>query len=373
MSRLFLMVMAVSACRTPQAAKSFAVPENARSLPGRSCIGCHSGDSAEGDVRFDTLTTLGNDERLELLNRAHEQLYFRLMPPDGAKQPGEKERVSLADWFSRELTKYDASSLEDKLRSPPYGNYVDHDKLFSGEYADTPAFTRDRRWLISEFIFDARFNRILNHKPFQTIDGKRQFVIGDNNRRVNLTNPLLLPTNTGVRYYANTALNGGHLLTMITNAKETAVYMVYLTTRDKRYAPAIADVMSMEWEHEQILASSESFLHNFIDRILQEPEGQGNMFDNTMILYFPENGEGHHSWGTEAPFVIMAGNNCKLDITDRYIRLPYHGAEGHKTIGNWYTTLLNAHGNSIEHYGDFDLEMARKKLDQTGAIRQFMS
>ncbi len=187
MSRLFMMVMAVAACRTPQAAESFAVTENAASLLDRYCIDCHSGDSSEGDVRFDTLTTLDNDERLELLNRAQEQLYFGLMPPDDAKQPGEKERATLADWLSRELAKFDASRLEDKLRSPPYGNYVDHDKLFSGEYADTPAFTRNRRWLISEFIFDARFNRILNHKPFQTIDGKRQFVIGDNNRRVNLT------------------------------------------------------------------------------------------------------------------------------------------------------------------------------------------
>ncbi|HAD62372.1 MAG TPA: hypothetical protein DCG12_24295, partial [Planctomycetaceae bacterium] len=91
------------------------------------------------------------------------------------------------------------------------------------------------------------------------------------------------------------------------------------------------------------------------------------------ILYFPENGEGHHSWGTEAPFIVLAGDNCNLDMTGRYIRLPYHGNEGHKTIGNWYTTLLNAYGNPIEHYGDPDIEMARKKLDQTGAIQQLMS
>jgi hypothetical protein len=110
-----------------------------------------------------------------------------------------------------------------------------------------------------------------------------------------------------------------------------------------------------------------------IDRLKQVPEGKGNMFDNTTILYFPENGEGHHSWGTEAPFVIMAGDNCKLDIAGRYIRLPYHGTKGHKTLGNWYTTLLNAHGNPIKHYGDLDLEMSRKKLDQTGAIKQFLA
>ena len=269
-SRLFLLVIAVSSCGTMKAADSFTVPETAERVLRRSCMDCHSGDSSEGDVRLDTLASLATDERLELLNRAQEQLYFGLMPPADADQPNDTQRADLADWFSRELKKFGASRLEDKLQSPAYGNYVDHDKLFSGEYTNQPASTPDRRWLISEFIFDARFNRILNHKPFQTIDGKRQYVIGDNNRRVNLTNPFLLPTNTGVRYYANTTLNGGHLLTMITNAKETATYMVYLTTRDKRYVPAIANTMALEWEHERILAARESFLNNFIDLVLQD-------------------------------------------------------------------------------------------------------
>ena len=109
-----------------------------------------------------------------------------------------------------------------------------------------------------------------------------------------------------------------------------------------------------------------------VERLKAVPEGNGSMFDNTMICYFPENGEGHHSWGTEAPFVILAGDNCKLDIAGRYIRLPYHATEGHKTIGNLYTTLLNAHGNPLKHYGDLDLEMSRKKLDQIGAIKQLL-
>ena len=110
-----------------------------------------------------------------------------------------------------------------------------------------------------------------------------------------------------------------------------------------------------------------------VERLKAEPEGNGTMFDNTMIMYFPEGGETHHGSGSEAPFVILAGDNCNLDLAGRYIRLPYHATEGHKTIGNWYTTLLNAHGNPIKHYGDFDLVMARLKLDQSGAIKQFMA
>jgi hypothetical protein len=123
---------------------------------------------------------------------------------------------------------------------------------------------------------------------------------------------------------------------------------------------------------EQIRISHINQVNTIVEKLKQTPEGNGTMFDNTMIMYFPENGETHHGIGTESPFLIMSGSNCNLDIAGRYIRLPYLGNEGHKTLGNWYTTLLNAHGNPMEHYGDLDLEMARKKLPQTGAISQLM-
>jgi len=123
---------------------------------------------------------------------------------------------------------------------------------------------------------------------------------------------------------------------------------------------------------EQIRISHVNQIKTIVEALKQVPEGKGSMFDNTMIMYFPENGETHHGVGTEAPFLIMAGANCNLDMSGRYVRLPYLGNEGHKTLGNWYTTLLNAHGNPIKHYGDLDLEMARKKLDQLGPIKQFM-
>ena len=93
--------------------------------------------------------------------------------------------------------------------------------------------------------------------------------------------------------------------------------------------------------------------------------------DNTLVLYLPENGEKHHSIGTEAPFLVLAGENVKLSMARRrYIRLPNYDEEGHKTLGNWYTTILNAYGNPIEHYGDLDVSL---KIDQEGAIQHFLS
>jgi hypothetical protein len=123
---------------------------------------------------------------------------------------------------------------------------------------------------------------------------------------------------------------------------------------------------------EQIRISHVNQIKTIVEELKATPEGNGTMFDHTMIMYFPENGETHHGIGLESPFVIMAGNKCNLDLGGRYVRLPVLGVEGHKTLGNWYTTLLNGHGNPIEHYGDLDLEMSRKKLDQLGPIKQFM-
>jgi hypothetical protein len=112
-----------------------------------------------------------------------------------------------------------------------------------------------------------------------------------------------------------------------------------------------------------------------IDRIVSRlkgiPEAGGSMFDNTMIFYFPDNGETHHSHGTEWPFIVMSGKNTKLNIAGKYIRLPFYGKEGHKTLGNWYTSILNAYGNPIEHYGDIDTGLTH--LNQEGAIQQFMA
>jgi hypothetical protein len=249
----------------------FALPPQTEALMESYCFTCHDEDTQKGEVRLDYLGGLSLDDRLDLLNKMQEQLYIGEMPPRKKKaQPSGDDRTFLADWISGELRKHNASKLEDKLRMPEFGNYVDHEKLFSGDYKDLKAFTPDRRWLISEFIFDAKFNRLLIHNPFKTIDGERHYVIGDNNRRVNLTNPFLLPTNTGVRYYANTTLDGGHLLTLITNAKEAATYMIYLTKRDQRYAPAIAAIMSQEWENESTLVARENFLNYFIEQVLTD-------------------------------------------------------------------------------------------------------
>ena len=246
----------------------FTVPAAVQTVFRENCIECHNADLSEGNVDFTRLDDAESSERLELLNKAQEQLHFDMMPPKDAGELDALDENLVRDWIRVELNTHGASRLEDKLRKPEYGNYVNHDALFSGQHKELQPFTYERRWLISEYIFEARFNEILNHRPYQTIDGKRQYVIGDNNRRVNLTNPFLLPSNTGVRYYANATLNGGHLLTMLTNAKEVSEQMLYLAGRDRRYVPAIYEIMELEWGHQRTLNDREKHLNQFIEQIL---------------------------------------------------------------------------------------------------------
>jgi mono/diheme cytochrome c family protein len=282
MTLLPMLLLAAFASVSPaeDVTDALVVPKEVHAVIKSRCIECHGADESEGDVRLDNLAALSLDARLALLNKAQEQLFFGLMPPKDEEQPTAAQRGRLADWVSTELGKHNASKLEDKLRLPGYGNYVDHDKLFSGEYIDRKGFTRDRRWLISEFIFNAKINRLVNHEGIRTIDGRRTSVIGDNGvnlgtrfgggtLRQSITNPFLLPTNIGVRYYGNTMLTGGHFLTMISNAKKIAGHMSSEQTMKARY-PAMYRIMKMELNHRETLRSRETFLSSHVERVVQE-------------------------------------------------------------------------------------------------------
>lgn len=245
----------------------FRVGEKVLPVLEKHCLSCHNADTQKGEVRLDALQDLAPDVRLDVLNRAQEQIFTGEMPPKKRKQPTEDERTLLAEWVGGELRKHNASKLEDKLRKPEFGNVVDHDKLFSGKHKDLPGFTPDRRWLISEFIFDAKMNKLLEHTAPPPVAGKGNTLVGNNsNRRVNLTNPFLLPTHSGVRYYDTTMLDGGHLLTMLTNAKEVSHYLI----GRKTILPTATAIMAQEWSHDATLASRENYLKLNVESLLRE-------------------------------------------------------------------------------------------------------
>lgn len=80
------------------------------------------------------------------------------------------------------------------------------------------------------------------------------------------------------------------------------------------------------------------------------PEGDGTMLDSTMIVYLSDAAEGHHSRCWEWPFVLIGNAGGRLKA-GRYVDYPYWGKPGHREIGNLYTTLLEAAGESRAYFG----------------------
>ncbi len=310
----------------PEATGTFVVPQKIEYLLEDHCWKCHDHGTQKGDISLDGLAGLEGSKRLDLLNRMQEQVYFQHMPPKKEEQPSEEDRKEILGFISGELAKHKASKLEDKLRMPAYGNYVNHEKLFSGEFKDLKGFTPDRRWLISEFIFDAKFQRILEKQTTLGSKGKRYSVVGSKRlQEVSLANPFLLPKSIGVRYYANEDLTGGHLSSMLTNAQKVSEYItdIHVPKRKGQYLPAVMEIIAMEEAHAATIASRRAFMESHIERICAELYGERNAsmlptFVPVLLPPMPELKEGEKY--KKAPMNVSMNMLEKLDAAP----LVYH-------------------------------------------------
>ena len=102
------------------------------------------------------------------------------------------------------------------------------------------------------------------------------------------------------------------------------------------------------------------------------PEGDGNMLDNTMIIYFSDAANKHHADCLEWPYLVVGGCGGRLSLPGRYIRYPKYGDEGCRTIGNWWTTLLNGFGNPLEHFGNEDLVLKQNGVSYRGPLSELI-
>jgi len=253
----------------------------------KHCIKCHGPEKQKGDLRLDSLESIDAVDRQELFRKVQEVIRLAEMPPEKAKQPKEADRKILLQWLNSQLTGKASKALAEKLRRFEYGNVISHENLFSGKHAEAPGYTPDRRWLISEFIFNEKINRLLNYHPTRTIYGTAQSVQGDsgvhwspktergNKFRRTITNPFLLPEKVGVRYSSHKRLTTGHLLTMVGNAKRVAGHMSSEATMKAHY-PAMYALMKSELDHRDTLRSRERFLrtYSFLERLLNDIYGE---------------------------------------------------------------------------------------------------
>lgn len=216
------------------------------------CYDCHDGDTQEGDVNLYQFSELAPDGRLELLNRMEEQVYLSQMPPEEMKQPSAAEREQLLAWISQSFGALGAKSeFREKLHEPQFGNYVDHDKLFSGEIKEKP-YSPSRRWLISPYIFESKVVAILGGKQ----------------KDVEIMNPMHLPDVSGVRDYDNKLAGGDHFITMQANAWAIADHQLGIISPEKFKAAAAqrAALLSRIADYER-RNPSHPFLPDFRNRL----------------------------------------------------------------------------------------------------------
>lgn len=80
--------------------------------------------------------------------------------------------------------------------------------------------------------------------------------------------------------------------------------------------------------------------------------------------------DGHHSRCWEWPCVLIGHLGGRLKC-GRYMEWPPHGANGHRHIGNLYTTFLQAVGDSRESFGQPDPLLAQD-VDERGPLSQLL-
>ncbi|MCE2754208.1 MAG: DUF1552 domain-containing protein [Pirellula sp.] len=119
----------------------------------------------------------------------------------------------------------------------------------------------------------------------------------------------------------------------------------------------------IQQHHSELLAT-------MANKLRAVPEGDGNMLDNTMIIFLSDSSDNHHGSGMEWPYLIVGGGGGKLKLPGRYLRYPKYGETGCRTIGDWWTTLLNAYGNPIKYYGNEDLVLKQNGCSHAGPLEE---
>ena len=89
------------------------------------------------------------------------------------------------------------------------------------------------------------------------------------------------------------------------------------------------------------------------------PEGDGNMLDNTLIVYFRDAGQQHHANYENFPMVLV-GNLGRKFKTGRFLHYPSYHCDGNRTLGSFYTTILHAVGHPRDGFGQVDLQLPEK-------------
>lgn len=116
-----------------------------------NCISCHGEKKQKGDVTLHNIEIdFKSAEKSRLWMTVLSQLENGEMPPEEQEQPSHLQRERMIAGIKVQF-RLAGNPIELLRSAPKYGNYVNHQALFSGEHKG-PAYSRPRIWRISPYI-----------------------------------------------------------------------------------------------------------------------------------------------------------------------------------------------------------------------------
>ena len=177
------------------------------------CLECHDAETSKGDVSMEGIVLkIDSAEAAGIWNRVLEQMVFRQMPPQKKPRPDEQTLEQFVRTIEKKLIESGHRiEVREKLKSPEYGNYIDHERLFDGSVEAVP-WSPSRLWKRSSHVFDSMLVRGI---------GLGQGRYGRPNGHLNkVKQPFTLEGRAGIRDYAAiTQADSATLGTLLRNAE----------------------------------------------------------------------------------------------------------------------------------------------------------
>jgi hypothetical protein len=106
-------------------------------------------------------------------------------------------------------------------------------------------------------------------------------------------------------------------------------------------------------------------------RMAAVKEGNGTMLDNSLIIYLSDSAEEHHGQGMTWPMILVGNLGGRLKTAGRFLQYPGYNKAGHRTMSNFYLSLLHAVGDKREKFGEPDREL--KDIDTAGPLTEILA
>lgn len=106
-------------------------------------------------------------------------------------------------------------------------------------------------------------------------------------------------------------------------------------------------------------------------RLAAIPEAGGTMLDNALIVWMSDSSDSHHGQSLQWPMVLVGNLGGRLRTDGRFLRLPKYGAPGHRTLSNFYLSLLRAVGDKRETFGTPDKNL--KDIETAGPLAEILA